>query len=66
MAKSDYIGYEQAAAISLNYALDNVEAEILGLLNVGAPITQESLRKILSVVKRQRVSHAHIESHLVQ
>lgn len=66
MAKSDYVGYEQAAAISLNYALDTVEAEILSQLEGGTPITQDTLRKVLSVIKRQRVSHTYIGQHLVQ
>ena len=66
MAKSDYVGYEQAAAISLNYALDNVEAEILGQLEAGAPITRDTLRVLLSVIKRQRVTTTYIDQHLVQ
>lgn len=66
MAKPDYVGYEQAAAISLNYALDNVEAEILGVLKAGAPITRETLRKLLSVIKRQRVTNTYNDQHLVQ
>lgn len=66
MAKSDYVGYEQAAAISLNYALDSVEAAIVRLLQTDAPITQDKLEKVLSVIKRQRASHTYIDQPLVQ
>ena len=60
MAQTDYVGYEHAAAISLNYALDSVETEILSMLEAGLPITPDSLRYILTVIKRQRARPAGV------
>ena len=56
MSRFDQIGFEQAAAISLNYALDSVETEIQKELKSGSEITTETLHRLLSVIRKQRVS----------
>lgn len=66
MAKLDVVGYEQAASISLNYALDSVEAEILDLLKSDVPVTHDTLRRVLSAIKRQRISHKTCQDRVLQ
>lgn len=55
MARIDHVGYEQAAAISLNYALDKVEMAIRGELESGRNVTPETLRTLLRVIEQQRI-----------
>lgn len=55
MPRTDILGFEQAAAMSLNYALDSVEAEIHKELRSGAEITPGTLHRLLAVIKKQRV-----------
>lgn len=66
MRKSDHIGFERAAAISLNYALDSVESEIQRVLSSGAEITTETLFDLLAVIKQQRITERHPAPEMLQ
>ena len=55
MPKTDYVGFEQATAISVNYALDSVEGEILKELGSGADISRDTLHRLLNVIRTQRI-----------
>ena len=66
MARSDYAGFEKAAAISLNYALDSVETEIEKELASGADVTPDTLHRLLAVIKRQRMTERHAPPEALQ
>lgn len=66
MPRMDHVGYEQAASISLNYALDKVETAIRRELESGRGVTADTLQTLLGVVEQQRNFTKTQTSKLVQ
>ena len=66
MQKINHLGFQQAAAISLNYALDSIETVILKELRSGTQVSDETLHRILLVVKKQRIEISHLHASPLQ
>jgi hypothetical protein len=55
MTDFDRSAFARAAAISVNFALDTIEADIRRELDSGDVVTSETLKRLLASVKRRRL-----------
>ncbi len=63
MSTPDHSEYARAAAISVNYALDSVEADIRRELEAGTGEASEVLGRLLAKLRKRRVDTNSLASH---